>query len=234
MKFNYRSIKNFSVSISVLFHIGLLVAFLFLNFTIEYPSKEYVELTFGTSGQPGSSGNIGTQVNQVEKLSKQEEKNQTKNTSKVVKEVILPEAKNTSDNNTIKPADKNQKKSDTNSKENKTKTNAKETAEGQGNKAKGSGSFGYDIDWGGQGQRKIYSFSLPEYPEGVNKEIDIRLRFTILPDGTVGNIFPLIKADTRLENAAINSLRQWRFEALDPSQKQVDQVAVIVFPYRLK
>ena len=234
MKFNYRSIKNFSVSISVLFHIGLFVAFLFLNFTIEYPSKEYVELTFGTSGQPGSSGNIGTQVNQVEKLSKQEQKDQTKNTSKVVKEVKLPEAKNTSDNNTIKPADKNKKKSDTNSKENKTKTNAKETAEGQGNKANGSGSFGYDIDWGGQGQRKIYSFNLPEYPEGVNKEIDIRLRFTILPDGTVGNIFPLIKADTQLENAAINSLRQWRFEALDASQKQVDQVAVIVFPYRLK
>ncbi|MGA8263443.1 MAG: hypothetical protein WB779_03285 [Ignavibacteriaceae bacterium] len=234
MKFNYRFIKKFSVSVSLLFHIGLFVAFLFLNFTIEYPTKEFVELSFGTSGQPGSSGNIGTQVNQVEKLSKQEEKNETKNKSEVVKKVKLPEAKNTSNENIIKPADKDKKKSDTNSKERKIKTNAKETAEGQGNKANGSGSFGYDIDWGGQGQRKIYSFSLPEYPEGVNKEIDIRLRFTILPDGTVGNIFPLIKADTRLENAAINSLRQWRFEALDPSQKQTDQMAVIVFPYRLK
>ena len=234
MKFNYRFIKRFSVSVSLLFHIGLLVAFLFLNFTIEYPSKEYVELSFGTSGKPGSSGNIGTQVNQVEQSSKKEEKSETKNKSKIVKEVKLPEAKSTSDENIIKPADKNKKKSDANSKKNKTKTNAKETAEGQGNKANGSGSFGYDIDWGGQGQRKIYSFSLPEYPQGVNKEIDIRLRFTILPDGTVGNIFPLIKADTRLENAAINSLRQWRFEALDPSQKQANQVAVIVFPYRLK
>ncbi len=234
MKFNYKSIKNISVSLSLLFHILLFVALFFLNFTIDYPAKEYVELSFGTSGQPGSSGNIGTQVNQVEEQSKQQNKNVTKNNTDVVKEVKLPEAKNTSEENIIKPADKEKKKSDTNEKESKVQTNARETAEGQGNKANGSGSFGYDIDWGGQGQRKIYSFSLPEYPEGVEKEIDIRLRFTILPDGTVGNIFPLIKADTRLENAAINSLRQWRFEALDPTQKQTEQVAVIVFPYRLK
>ena len=234
MKFNYKNIKNISISASVLFHIALLVAFLFLNFTIEYPAKQYVELSFGTSGQPGSSGNIGTQVNQIEKLSKEQKKSEATNTNNEVKKVKLPEAKNTSDKNIIKPAEKNKEISNTNKKESKIKTNDNETTEGMGNKANGSGSFGYDIDWGGKGQRKIYSFILPEYPQGVDKEIDIRLRFSILPDGTVGNIFPLIKADTRLENAAINSLRQWRFEALDPSQKQTDQIAVIVFPYRLK
>ncbi|HKI77895.1 MAG TPA: hypothetical protein VKA26_05090 [Ignavibacteriaceae bacterium] len=234
MNFNYRSVKNLSVSLSVILHIILLVAFLFLNFTVNYPRNDYVELSFGTSGKPGSSGNVGTQVNQVEELSKKEEKDKAKESKDNVKKVKLPEAKNTSDENIVKPADKEKTKADETKKESKVKTNSQETAEGKGNKAKGSGSFGYDIDWGGQGQRKIYSFNLPEYPEGVNKEIDIRLRFTILPDGTVGTIFPLIKADTRLENAAMNSLRQWRFEALDPSQKQVEQVAVIVFPYRLK
>ena len=96
------------------------------------------------------------------------------------------------------------------------------------------GSYGFDIEWGGKGTRKIYSYILPEYPEGVSKEIDIRLKFTILPDGTVGNIIPLIKADTKLEGAAITSLRQWRFEALNPAQKQLEQIAVIVFPYRLR
>jgi len=234
MNFNYKSIKKISVSTSVIFHVILFVVFFFYNFTIEYPSTEYVELSFGTSGKQGSSGNIGSQVNQVEELSKKEEKKETKDKSKIVKEVKLPESKNTSDENIIKPADKDKKKTETSKEESKLKTNSKVTAAGKGNKAKGSGSFGYDIDWGGQGQRKIYSFTLPEYPAGVDKEIDIRLRFTILPDGTVGNIFPLIKADTRLENAAINSLRQWRFEGLNPSQKQVEQVAVIVFPYRLK
>ena len=65
------------------------------------------------------------------------------------------------------------------------------------------------------GTRKIYSYLIPAYPEGVNKEIDIRLKFTIKPDGTVGSIFLLTKADTRLENAAINSLWQWRFELIN-------------------
>ena len=103
MKFNYKNIKNISISASVLFHIALLVAFLFLNFTIEYPAKQYVELSFGTSGQPGSSGNIGTQVNQIEQLSKEQKKSEATNTNNEVKKVKLPEAKNTSDENIIKP-----------------------------------------------------------------------------------------------------------------------------------
>lgn len=110
-----------------------------------------------------------------------------------------------------------------------TKTEEEESEDGIG-----KGKYGFEIDFGGKGTRKIYSYSLPKYPEGVAKEIDVKLRFTILPDGTVGKIFPLIKADTRLENAAINSLRQWRFEPLPDKQKQAVQTAVIVFPYRLQ
>ena len=68
----------------------------------------------------------------------------------------------------------------------------------------------------------------------INKEIDIRLKFTIKPDGTDGSIFLLTKADTRLENAAINSLWQWRFEPLTLNQSQTDQTAIIIFPYRLQ
>ncbi len=96
------------------------------------------------------------------------------------------------------------------------------------------GNYGFQIDFGGKGIRKIYSYQLPAYPAGVNKNIDIKLRFSILPDGTVSNIFPLIKADTRLEMAAINSLRQWRFEPIPRGEKQVVQTAIIVFPYRVQ
>ena len=45
---------------------------------------------------------------------------------------------------------------------------------------------------------------------------------------------PLIKADTRLEEAAIKSLRQWRFEPLPKNKKNNEQVAVIIFPFRLE
>lgn len=198
------------------------------------PPKKYVELSFGTSGKTGSSGAIGTQIKKVEEISKPEPKNESKDKSPEVKKVDLPKAQHTEEENIIKAAAKNKEKTNTAKNETKEKTNSNETAEGQGNKAKGSGSFGYDIDWGGKGQRKIYSYTLPAYPEGVNKQIDIRLKFSILPDGTVGTIIPLTKADTRLENTAINSLKQWRFEPLDPTQKQGEQTAVIVFPYRLQ
>jgi hypothetical protein len=215
---SYSSIKNFSFSISLLVHLLLLLLFLLVNFTIEYPPKEYVELSFGVSGELGSSGAIGSQINEVEELSKPEEKNETVDKSMETKEVELPKAKNTSEENIIKPADEVKEKSEAAKTETKEDTKADVTTEGRGNRAEGEGSFGYDID----------------YPEGLYKEIDIKLKFSILPDGTVGTIIPQTKADTKLENAAINSLRQWRFEPLSPNQKQSEQTAVIVFPYRLQ
>ena len=229
----YTSIRHISFSISMIIHLIIFILLLFIKFSIDYPPREYVELSFGKSNLPGSSGAIGTQINQVEENA-QAKINETVDKSREVKEVDLPKAKNTSEENVVKPADKQKEQTKAVKSETKENTDSKVTTAGQGNRAEGEGSFGYDIDWGGQGQRKIYSYIVPAYPQGVNKEIDIRLRFSILPDGTVGNIFPLTKADTKLENAAINSLRQWRFEALAPGQKQVEQTAVIVFPYRLQ
>ncbi|HKB85364.1 MAG TPA: energy transducer TonB [Ignavibacteriaceae bacterium] len=229
----YNSIRHISFSISMIVHIIIFILLLFIKFTMDYPPREYVELSFGKSSQQGSSGAIGTEINKVEENAKAE-KNETVDKSKIVKEVELPKAKNTSEENVVKPADKQKEETKAVKTETKENTDSKITTAGQGNKAEGEGSFGYDIDWGGQGQRRIYSYIIPDYPDGVNKEIDIRLRFSILPDGTVGNILPLTKGDTRLENAAINSLRQWRFEALAPGQKQSEQTAVIVFPYRLQ
>jgi membrane protein involved in colicin uptake len=231
---NYNSIKNLSFSLSVLIHLLLILLFLLLKFSVDYPPKEYVELSFGVSGDVGSSGAVGTQIKQVEELSKPEVKDETVDKSQEVKEVELPKAKNTSKENVIKPADKMKEKTTS------TKTKAIEdtkdnaTTEGQGNKAQGKGSFGFDFEEGGLGTRRLYSYSEPSYPEGVHKQIDIRLKFAILPDGTVGTILPLTKADTKLENAAINSLRQFRFEPLSPNQKQAEQTAVIVFHYRLQ
>jgi TonB family protein len=230
----YRFIRNASYTISVIFHLILLLIFLLVTYNITYAPKEYVELSFGTSGNPGSSGAVGSQVQQIQETSVQEVKSKTLETKKEVKEVELPQAKNTAEDNVIKPADKTKEKAQEIATENPEVSTAKNTQVGQGNKAEGDGSFGFDIDWGGKGKRKIYSYLLPEYPSGVYKEIDIRLRFTILPDGTVGTIQLLTKADTRLENAAISSLRNWRFEELSPNQRQGEQTAVIVFPYRLQ
>ena len=143
-----------------------------------------------------------------------------KKTSKAKKEKItLPKVKHVDNTNNVVPKKKKEKKK---KEEEKTNNNTNE------------GNYGFRIDFGGKGIRKIYSYQLPAYPPGVHKEIDVKLKFSILPDGTVANIIPLIKADTRLEMAAINSLRQWRFEPIPEGKKKVVQWVTIVFPYRLK
>ncbi len=229
-----KKINGLSLTLSLLFHLILILLFMMINLSFDYEPSEYVELSFGVSTKQGSSGSEGSQIDKIEEVAKLEKENLTEEKNKEVKEVNLPVAENTSDENIIKPADKDKEVSDKSKEKNTDKRSSNVTTPGTGNDAKGKGSFGFDIDWGGKGIRKIYYFKLPKYPEGVQKEVDVKLQFTILPDGTIGTIIPKIKADTRLENAAINSLRKWRFEALDPSQKQVEQSAVIIFPYRLR
>jgi hypothetical protein len=230
----YNTIKNLSFSISLFVHLLLLLLFILMKFTIEYPPKEYVELSFGVSGEIGSSGAIGSQIQEVQELAKPEEKNETVDKSTEVKEVELPKAKNTSEENIIKPADKVKEKSEAAKTETKEDTKSDVTTEGQGNKAEGEGSFGFEFEEGGFGKRRLLSQGVLVYPEGVHKEIDIKLRFSILPDGTVGSVIPLTKADVRLENAAINALRQCRFEPLSSNQKQSEQTAAVVVHFELQ
>jgi len=201
---------------------------------MEYKQQDFVEISFGNSGQTGSSGAIGDQLNKTEENSKPIEEIVEETKNKEVKEVDLAKAKSTDETNIINPAEKSKETKKENRAENIRKENSNVNTKGQGNLTDGKGSLGFDIDWGGMGTRKIYSYILPEYPEGIQKEIDIRLRFLIKPDGTVGSITLLTKADTKLEQAAINSLWQWRFEPLPQNVRQVDQSAQIVFPYRLR
>ena len=225
--------SGISYTISFVLHAIAILLFLLINLSFDYVPSEYVELSFGISDQTGSSGAQGNKINIIKETPKPSEKEQSKEKNPEVKEVDLPIAVSTEDENVIKPAN-TEKEVAEESNEINTETvvsNSKSSEEGNSSV---EGNFGFDIDWGGKGTRKIYSFILPQYPEGVKKEVNIKLQFTILPDGTVGTIIPKMKADTRLENAAINSLRQWRFEALSSNQRQAEQTAVIVFPYRLQ
>ncbi len=230
----YSSIRNMSYTSSVFLHLVLMILFYIWTITIDYPPRDYVELSFGISGEFGSSGAIGTQIEKIDELAKPEEQTETKNQTAEVREVELPKATQTSDQNAITPAEKDKQKSEVSRTETKDTRNQQVTTTGQGNRAIGDGSFGFVIEWGGKGTRRIYNYIIPDYPEGVQKEINIRLSFTILPDGTIGTIIPVTKADTRLENVAINSLRQWRFEPLSSNQPQNEQAAVIDFPFRLQ
>ncbi len=234
MSLNNRKINNLSYLISISAHLLIIALLWFVKFSLEYKQQDYVEISFGNSGQSGSSGAIGDQLNRTEENAKPVEEIIEKSQNKEVKEVDLAKAKSVDENNIINQAEKSKETKKENRTETIKKENSNVNTKGQGNLTDGKGSLGFDIDWGGMGTRKIYSYILPEYPEGVQKEIDIRLRFTIKPDGTVGSVTLLTKADTRLEQAAINSLWQWRFEPLPQNVKQTNQSAQIVFPYRLR
>ncbi len=102
---------------------------------------------------------------------------------------------------------------------------------GLGGSGIGEGAgYGFgDIEWGGGGNRIVVDKKVPRYPSGVNTSARIKIRFTVLPDGTVGRMIPLQKADPRLERAAMDALRQWRFNPLEEKDKVMVGVIPISF-----
>jgi TonB family protein len=106
-------------------------------------------------------------------------------------------------------------------------------ATGLGSRGSGKGAglgFG-DIEWGGGGNRTVLYKTLPKFPDGVRTSAHIKMRFTVMPDGTVGKITPLQKADPRLEQAAKDALSKWRF---NPLNEDIVMVGTIPLTFRLR
>jgi outer membrane biosynthesis protein TonB len=100
------------------------------------------------------------------------------------------------------------------------------------------GGFGSNVSmvyqWAGGGNRKLLAGEVPAYPSGVNVSAQIKLKVSVLPDGTVKSAAPGQKGDTRLENAAIGKVKLWQFEPLLSSQPQTEQICNITFNFKLK
>ncbi len=92
----------------------------------------------------------------------------------------------------------------------------------------------FEIDWQGEIQREIYQMRLPEFPPDVQQEAIIKIKFTVLPDGTIGSAILLQKGQTRLENLTLEAFKTWRFNALPASVAQVPQTGIITFRFKLK
>ncbi len=83
--------------------------------------------------------------------------------------------------------------------------------------------------------REILFNPLPEYPEGLNKDASIRIRFTVLPDGSVKStgMVPVRKEDARLEELSMNMLKRWRFSPLPEGERQ-EQSGIITFNFQVE
>ena len=220
----------FSISLHAIFILILVLS----NLYSSPPQEDYLLVGFGPGFGSGGQGGGGIQTDANDKNAVVPQPPEVKKDED--KKVDLPKAEPVKGEDAIASTDKNKKGDNSDSKiKPLAKGNTKGDSFGYGGEGTGGGGgFGFELDFGGNGKRRIYSYNLPEYPEGVSKEIDLKLRFTILPDGTVSRIVPLIKADAQLEMSAINSLRQWRFEPLPQNAKQMEQTVVITFPYRLQ
>ncbi len=91
----------------------------------------------------------------------------------------------------------------------------------------------FSIEWVGNPREKLRG-GLPKYPKGLNKTATIRLRFKVFPTGAIGDIIPLQKGDTILENIAIHALKKWQFNALETAAPQETQEGIIVFIFKLE
>ncbi len=52
----------------------------------------------------------------------------------------------------------------------------------------------------------------------LDRDVTIRLKFWVLPDGSVGDVVPLQRGDVRLEQAAIQYVKSWRFTPVSGSE----------------
>lgn len=81
-------------------------------------------------------------------------------------------------------------------------------------------------------ERVISKPPLPKLERGKN--ISIKLKFWVRPDGWVGKVVPLTKGDAKLEELSIDYLKRWRFSPLPEEVEQVNQWGLITITFRTK
>jgi TonB family protein len=79
--------------------------------------------------------------------------------------------------------------------------------------------------------RRIENKILPSYPENVQQNAKVKIKFDVLPDGSVTNIIIIQKAEPGLEFNSLNAISQWKF---NPISQDIIQKGVITFIYELK
>ncbi len=82
--------------------------------------------------------------------------------------------------------------------------------------------------------RAAISRVIPKYPPGHQKEVVVKAKLVVLPNGLVSEVVPLQKGDPLLEELTVKALSQWKFNPLPPDLPQLPQEGKITFIYRLK
>jgi len=124
-------------------------------------------------------------------------------------------------------------KSDTDSSKGQGKAIGAGSGNGTGLGEKGTGpgkGMGLgDIEWGGGGNRTVLNKILPPSPGNLDRLVSIKIRFTVLPDGTVGDMRPMTKGDPNLESVSLRTLKKWKFNRLE---SDIQMTGTITFTFK--
>lgn len=90
----------------------------------------------------------------------------------------------------------------------------------------------FQLEWEGDFSRAPVVQPLPNYV--TETEAVISVRFEVRPDGTVGRLQPIIKANPELEREVLRTLRTWRFSRLPSNVPQESQFGTITFRFILE
>jgi TonB family protein len=80
-------------------------------------------------------------------------------------------------------------------------------------------------------QRTIAKEVVPEYPEGLQKNGTVTIHFNVHSDGTISDLIVTKKDDPLLEELSLNSLKEWRFNAIP---QDLTQRGKITFIYQIR
>jgi outer membrane biosynthesis protein TonB len=217
-----KSLQKKAYIYSIIIHLLIFLIVLFLIPKPKSKTIDILEIQIGDRfGEGQGLGMKGEPLNEKIEHPKTQVEKESAVEDKTKKNVDVPKTKAQFD----EPKISQKNKVDNSKVKNESTTqSASETSGNQGS--------GFDIQWGGKGKRKIYKYIIPPYPDGVQVEANVKLRFTILPDGSVTRITPLVKTHPILESVSMNALSKWRFEPLDDGD--YEQTVTIIFPFRLK
>lgn len=225
-----KQVRIISAIGTILFH--LIIVLILALFKLSTPKPtELIELEWGSSsGAPNQST-----VMQESETPQQRSEKQPETSPKVEQtKVDLPAAKSESDE-TIALKNKKQKEKISQKSSEAVKPEHSKVPKVNKSAASGAGkTTGYSIEWSGVGSRKLLSGRMPVYPAGTDKEMPVILQFTVMPDGSVTNIFPVRRSDEILEREAISALRTWRFDPLPAQFEQVPQIGKVTFVFKLE
>jgi len=90
----------------------------------------------------------------------------------------------------------------------------------------------FQLEWEGDFNRAPLVQPLPNYHNHQSdSDAVISVRFEVRPDGTVGRLQSIIKANPELEREVFRTLRSWRFSRLPANMPQESQYGTITFRF---